>query len=483
MNRNMDVSIKQIDYLFSPRSIAVIGASNSPGKWGFGIISRILGQPTSFNVYPINPKENEVLGVRAYKRVIDVPGDVDFAVVVIPPEHVPAAMADCVSKGVKTALVITAGFREVGSDGAGLESEMIQIARQGGIRVVGPNCNGHFDTNSGLFTTGSPNIKPGPVGLISQSGNFGGFIVAEGVDRGIGFSKYVSSGNEADLTIEDYVEYLGEDEGTKIICAYVEGLKDGRRFFESAKKITKNKPIIMMKVGRTSEGASAAMSHTGSLSGVDDIHDAALQQSGVIRVTKVDEMLDVASALIRQPLPRGNRVGIVTGGGGFGVVATDACRSFGLEVPPLSKETIESLNRFMQPRWSHANPVDMAGDTYGSIPTLGSMLKTKDVDTVLAVSCLGFTPQAPDEIPVEVRKNLVQYQKQMVEGELDLMDGLIERIERYNKPLIVTSVSDRRRAKSIAKLLEHGIYTYRTPEDGARVIAYLVDYAAYLAQL
>jgi len=239
----------------------------------------------------------------------------------------------------------------------------------------------------------------------------------------------------------------------------------------------------MMKVGRTTEGASAAMSHTGSLSGADDIHDAALQQSGVIRVAKVDEMLDVASALIRQPLPRGKRVGIVTGGGGFGVVATDACRSFGLEVPPLSKVTIESLNRFMQSRWSHANPVDMAGDTYGSIPTLGSMLKTDDVDTVLAVSCLGFTPQAPDEIPVKIRKNLVQYQKQMVEGELDLMDGLIERIERYDKPLIVTSVSNRWRAKSIAKLLDHGIYTYRTPEDGARVISYLVDYATYLAHV
>ena len=477
----MKHSIKQIEYLFSPRSIAVIGASNSPGKWGFGIINRILRDAAAFKVYPINSKSTEVLGVKAFKKIVDVPGDIDFAVIVIPPKHVPVAMAECASKGVKTVLVITAGFREIGDDGLGLESEMIRIAKKGGIRVVGPNCNGHFNTTSGLFTTGGNDIKPGPVGLISQSGNFGGYIVNEGTERGIGFSKYVSSGNEADLTIEEYIEYLGEDRDTKVICAYVEGLKDGRRFLESAIKITRYKPIIIMKVGRTLEGASAAMSHTGSLSGSEDIHDAALRQSGVIRVGKVDEMLDVASALIRQPLPRGRRIGIVTGGGGFGVVATDACRNLGLEVPPLSRSTIESMNRFMQSRWSHANPADMAGDAYGSIPTLGSMLKTDDVDAVLAVSCLGYTPQSPDDVPEDIRENLVAYDREMMEGETNLMDGLMERIDRYRKPLIVTSVSDAGQSKAIDKLLKNGIYTYRTPEDGARIIAYLVDYAEYLA--
>jgi len=476
----VDFSLKNLDCLFTPRSVAVIGASEGFAKWGFAIFNQVLMGKGKYEIYPVNKNTGEVLGVKAYPKITDVPGDVDLAVLVIPPEHVPTAMADCVEKGVKAALVITAGFREIGQEGAALESEMIRAAKRGGIRLVGPNCNGHFDTTSRLFTTGPREIKSGPISLVSQSGNFGGFIVYQAVERGIGFSKYVSSGNEADLTIEDYLEYLGRDEKTRIICAYVEGLKDGKRFFRVAKEITKKKPIIMMKAGKTPEGASAVMSHTGSLSGSARIHDAALQQAGVITVERVDQMLDVASALIRQPLPRGRRVGIVTAGGGFGVVAADACRDLGLEIPPLSKETIESLSRFMQPRWSHANPVDMAGDPHLSIPTLGTMLKTDDVDAVLAVSCLGYMPQPLDEIAANVRKKLVQFQRQMVEGEKAFMNGLIERIERYDKPMIVAAVGNPKRAEAIAKLIDNDIYPYRTPEDGARVIAYMVKYGEYL---
>jgi acetyl-CoA synthetase (ADP-forming) len=478
--KSLDHSLRKIDHLFSPRAVAVVGASESFAKWGFGIFNQVLGGKGEFQVYPVNRNAGEVFGVKAYPKVNDIPGDVDLAIIVIPPEHVPAAIGDCVEKGVKAALVITAGFREIGPEGAVLESEMIRIAKRGGIRLVGPNCNGHFDTGSKLFTTGPREIKPGPISLISQSGNFGGFIVYQAVERGIGFNKYVSSGNEADLTIEDYLEYLGQDEKTRIICAYVEGLKDGKRFIRLAKEITKRKPIIMMKVGRTPEGASAALSHTGSLSGSALVHNAALRQSGVITVERVDQMLDVASALVRQPLPQGRRVGIVTAGGGFGVVATDACRSLGLEVPPLSGETIDRLSRFMPSRWSHANPVDMAGDPYLSIPTLGTMLKTDDVDAVLAVSCLGYTPQSPEEVAANVRQKFVQFQNQMVEGEKALMDGLLERMKRYNKPLIIAAVGDPKRAGAIAKLIDNDIYPYRTPEDGARVIAYLVRYGAYL---
>jgi len=478
----MEPSIKQLDYLFSPRSVAVIGASGGFGKWGFGVFNSILKYKSDFEVYPVNPGAKEILGVKAYKGVMDIPGKVDFAVIVIPPEYVPSAMRDCASKGVKVVLVITAGFREIGEDGARLETEFTQIAKQAGIRVAGPNCNGHFNTGSSLFTLGFGEVKPGPLSLISQSGNFGGFIIGQGMDRGVGFSKYVSSGNEADLTIEDYIEYLGEDPETKIICAYVEGFKDGRRFLNLAREITKKKPIIIMKVGRSREGANAAMSHTGSLSGSAVIHDAALKQTGVIQVRKVDEMLDVASALIRQPLPRGRRVGIVTGGGGFGVVATDACRNFDLEIPPLSEETINGLNRWMPARWSHANPVDMAGDPYGSIPTLGGMLKSDDVDAVLAVSCLGFTSQSLEDFPPEIREGFEKYQKQMTDGELTMMDGLIERVDRYRKPLIIASVSGRERSKAIAKLADNDIYTYRSPEDGARVMAYLADYSDYLSK-
>lgn len=478
----MDPSVRKMDYLFTPRSIAVIGASASFEKWGFGVISRLLEAKGDFKVYPVNPGAKEIMGVKAYPKVNDIPGNVDLAVIVIPPEYVPAAMADCASKDVKVVLVITAGFKEVGKEGTELETEMIRIARQAGIRVVGPNCNGHFNTGINLYTMGSSDIKPGPIGLISQSGNFGDFIVGQGTEKGIGFSKCVSSGNEADLTIEDYIEYLGDDPDTKVICAYVEGFKNGRRFFDLTREITKKKPIIIMKVGRTPEGANAAMSHTASLSGSDEIQDAIFRQTGVIRVGKVDEMLDVASALLFQPLPGGRRIGIATGGGGFGVVATDACKSMGLEIPPLSRSTIERLNRLMPPRWSHANPVDMAGDSYYAIPVLGSMLKASEVDAVLAVSCLGYYSESPKNFPSEIRDKLMRHHQEMADGELSAMEGLIERVHRYNKPLIIASVASPEQSRAIAKLAENHIFTYRYPEDGARILSYMVDYSEYLSK-
>ena len=257
-------------------------------------------------------------------------------------------------------------------------------------------------------------------------------------------------------------------------------MKDGRRFLELARRITPEKPILMMKVGRSAEGARAAMSHTASLSGSADIHDAAFKQAGVIQVGMVEEMLNVASALIRQPLPKGRRVGIVTGGGGFGVVATDACRRFGLEIPPLKEDTIERLNKYMPPRWSHANPVDMAGDTNKSMACCGNMLKADEVDAVLAVSCLGYSPSPPETTRRRSGKRRPRFDRQMQDMETEAMDGLIERVERYQKPFIVAAVASPQRSGAISKLIQNDIHTYRSPEDGARVLAYLADYSDFL---
>ena len=476
----MNPALENMHFLFHPRSVAVIGATDRFGTWGFGVINRML-RGGDFSVYPINPKGGEILGVKAFPKVTDVPGEVDLAVIVVPPQHVPGVMADCAAKGVKAAVIITAGFREVGEDGARLEAEVVRIARQAGIRFVGPNGNGHFHAQAGLFSMGGTRIQAGPISLVSQSGNFGGHIVSRGSEKGIGFSKYVSSGNEADLTIEDYIEYLGRDEATKVICAYVEGLKDGRRFLDVAREVTRLKPIVLMKVGRTPEGASAALSHTGSLSGSDQVNKAALKQAGIIRVGRVDEMLDAASALIRQPLPKGRRVGIVTGGGGFGVVAADACRDLGLEVPPLKAETIERLGRYMPERWSHANPVDMAGDSSKSLGCCGTMLKAEEVDAILAVSCLGYIPTPPEDCPPAIREKIAAYDRQMLEGEKAAMAGLLERIDRSGKPFIIAAVANVRQSQAMAELARNGIYTYASPEDGARVLAYLADYSDYLA--
>jgi len=473
---------KQLEYLFSPKSVAVIGASNNPGKWGFNIFSRALRTSSDIRVYPINPNAQDVLGVKACRSVIEVPEPVDLAVIVIPPQAVPVAMEECVEKGVKAAVVITAGFREVGGEGVELEEQVVRIAQRGGIRFAGPNCNGHFNTAVDFHTTGG-GTKKGPLALISQSGNFGGHILMRGAVRDIGFSKYVSSGNEADLHLEDYIEYFAEDKETRVICAYIEGLRDGRRFLELARRTTKKKPIIVMKVGRTEEGRQAAQSHTGALSGSDEIYEAAFRQSGVIRVDEVDDLFDVALALLRQPLPRGRRIGILTSGGGFGVVATDACRRSGLEIPPLTEETIQTLSKYLPARWSHANPVDMAGDTQGSYPSLGTLLKAENIDAVLGVGCVGYPSQDLGQdsgVGDSTRERVRQFTQQMVEGELNLVDGLVERVDRYGKPLILTATAGRGESKAVAKLEQNGIYGYPTPETGAKVLSHLVRYSAYV---
>lgn len=469
-----------LNHLFYPSSIAVVGASSTPGKWGFAIFSRLISSGTTAKIYPVHRSAPEILGHQAYRNLLEIPGPVDLVVIVVPLESVPTAMQECVDKGVKAAIIITAGFKETGGEGAELESEVLSIARKGGVRFVGPNCNGHFNSAIDLSTTDDAGVRPGPLALISQSGNFGGYILQRGAERGAGFSKYVSSGNEADLTIEDYLEYLAEDDETKVICAYIEGVKDGRRFFDLARRITSRKPIVVMKVGRSAEAARAVLSHTGALSGSDAVHDGIFRQCGVIRVDEVDELLDVALALVRQPLPRGRRVGIITVGGGFGVVAADACRRYGLEVPPLKEETIQTLNKYLPPRWSHSNPVDLAGTIEGSFGCIGNLLKADYIDAVLAVGMPGFPLDRFDYPGATVRGDIQEYVQRMVEAELQLVDGLIQRIDRYQKPVIITSLVGGGKPPAIAKLEENGIYACRTPEAGSKVISYLVGYARYM---
>ena len=272
-------------------------------------------------------------------------------------------MQDCAQKGVKVAIVITGGLAEVGEDGEKIEREIVAIARRGGIRVVGPNCLGHFDTFSGFYTVPFlPQVKKGSIALISQSGNSSQSILNHGLEMGLGFSKFISSGNEGDLRFVDYLEYLEQDEKTDVILGYVEGIREGRRFLEVATRITKKKPIVIMKAGRSDIGARAARSHSAALAGSNEVLDAAFKQCGVLRVDDLTEMVDVAVALLGQPLPRGRRVGVLAMGGGMAVMAADALRKEGLELPHLSASTMDTINTLLSQRWSRGNPVDPAGD-------------------------------------------------------------------------------------------------------------------------
>ncbi len=477
--------IQHLDYLFNPRSVAVIGASNIPGKWGCDILNLLLTRGQR-KVYPINKNRAEVLGVKAYPGLAEVPDTVDFAVITVSSEALPAAMEDCVRNGVKAALIISGGFAETGKEGAKAEQKIVEIARRGGIRFVGPNCAGHFNTHSELFTaTYLPPVKQGPASFVTQSGNLGLTVLAMGSEMGLGFSKYVSSGNEADSHFEDYLEYLGQDEETKVILGYVEGLREGKRFLKLAREITRKKPVVIMKVGRTDSGARAARSHTAALSGSDLVSDAAFKQAGVIRVEEVGELIEVALVLLGQPLPRGNRAAVLTVGGGLGVIAADALRRHGLEIPYLSPTTIDKLNSRLSGRWSRGNPVDASGDL--SYPCLLPLLEDENIDAVVIACAVwaaaGFS--AFMSTPPWDRNNLTdldQLLRAIEEESLKNLGVTMELMKRYQKPVILSAwVNNEVKGSELYRKLEGNYLTpYPTPDRAAKALSRLVEYSEYL---
>jgi len=377
--------IENLDPLFNPKSVAVIGATGDWNKWGF---STFLSTVDGFEgkVYPINDKEEIVLDHKAFKKITDVPGEVDLAVFVIPAPSIPAVMEDCVQKGVKAAVIISAGFAETGEEGRKLQDEVLEIARRGGIHFVGPNCMGFWSASSKLKATMIPlQISPGPLALVTQGGNLGAAIAMSANQRGLGFHRYVSCGCTADIPIEDYIEHFGEDPEVKVILTYIEGLEDGRRFIEKVKRVTPKKPVIALKPGKGEATARAIRSHSGVLCGYDEVYEEAFKKAGVLRAETPEEVLDIAIGFLMQPLPQGRNVAIVTPGGSYGVICTDDCLSNGLDVVKLPEETIAEFDKIFPPRWSHGNPVDPAGDrnlvAFLKAPEM--ILKLDEVDALI----------------------------------------------------------------------------------------------------
>lgn len=353
--------VRQLDLIFKPRSMAVIGASNSPGKWGNRMVTTPIASGYRGPIYPVNPGEKEICGMTAYARVQDIPGPVDMAVIVVPAPFAPRAMHDCAEKGIKGVVMITAGFAETGAQGRALQEELVRIANANGIRFVGPNGNGIHSSAVDLSLTFGNSVRKGRISFVSQSGTFGGAMAEVASSKGYGISKFVSIGNQADLKASEYLEYLAEDPDTGAIVFYMEGFKDGRRFFEIARQVVRHKPILIYKAGRTEAAARATMSHTSSIAGSDIVFSAMCRQAGIIRANEAFQLFDMAEALVSQPIPKGNRVAII-GSGGQGVVISDTCESLGLKVPALDRKTGLKLKEGMAP---HApvpsNPVDFAG--------------------------------------------------------------------------------------------------------------------------
>ncbi|MCP4756207.1 MAG: hypothetical protein GY866_35545 [Proteobacteria bacterium] len=471
----MKTVVEQLNFIFKPRSVAVIGASNSPMKWGGRMVERPVSSGYRGAFYPINTKGERILGLQSYKSVLDVPGDIDLAVITVPVRAVPGVMKECAQKGVKGVVCITAGFAEVGEEGKAMQNEMTAIAQKAGIRVVGPNCMGIWSAEGNLNLSFHQTLRSGPISFISQSGTFGGYLSEVANSKGYGLSKFVSIGNQADLTEADYLEYLAEDEQTGVIVFYIEGFKNGRRFFNLASDVVKKKPIVIFKAGRTEAGTRATMSHTASLAGSDEVFDSMCRQAGLIRSQEALQTFDMAEALSGQPVAPGRRVAIL-GSGGQCVVTADACNLLGLEVPSLEAEAVRGLKKLLPP---HAplptNPVDFAGAMRGPLEeahVVETLLQQDYIDGVIAnvpINPMAWSYQAN---PGRIQQPLLDLTKAAIEG----AEYFASLPQKYKKPIV--AVRFRKFQNDIvADILKGaGIPLYDTPEECARAMYALARY-------
>ncbi|MEF8832615.1 MAG: CoA-binding protein [Candidatus Thermoplasmatota archaeon] len=442
-----------LDGMFWPDNVAVIGASNQEGKVGNAIM-KSLKRKFEGDIFPVNIKEDQILGFKAVESVTDIKEDVDLALISLPAKIVPDIMEECGRSGIKNVIVVSAGFSEAGRED--LEKEVKEIVDKYDMNLIGPNCLGVYNPWIELDTIFNPPERqarpdPGSAAFLSQSGAFGAAILDWFSESNIGLSKFVSYGNRADIDEADLIEYISEDEKTDYLIFYIEGVKDGRRFFEAAKE--SKKPILAIKSGRTEKGSSAATSHTASLAGKDGVYDGAFKQSKVIRLKTLREMFNVAKALSFQPLPEGNKVGIVTNGGGAGVMSTDSLIDKGLKLATFSDQTKNKFRREVEGGVipDHAtikNPVDIVGDATSERykRAMEITLEDDDVD-VLIVVCL-FQSPALDNAIVEK----------------------LEMMQEKGKPIITISSGGEFTHKMADKIEKKGLPVYQTPEDAVQAV-------------
>lgn len=404
-----------LKHLLSPASIAVIGASRDQGKWGYKVYDNIKSGTYEGSVYPVNPTADEVQGDKCYPDVREVPGDIDLAVVIVPSYHALKVVEDCGEKGVKALSVITAGFSETGGAGAALERAILERTRHYHMRMLGPNTMGFINMSIGLNASIVPKMPvKGEISFISQSGALGLALVDWSIGSQLGLNCVVSTGNKADVSEADLLGYFEKDDNTWTIAMYIEGLKDGRKFMEAAMKV--KKPVLAIKAGVSQAGARAAASHTGSLAGSDSVYNAAFRQCGVIRVEGVEEMFDAAMALSTQPKPKGNRVAILSNGGGAAIMASDACERRGMRVPPLNKYTRAGIARLLPAFASVKNPIDTVAKSDYAVyrEAMDALLKDDDIDCVMALYVHGGFTDAMEPARAVVDAAKERYPKPIV---------------------------------------------------------------------
>jgi acetyltransferase len=446
----------QLDAIFRPETVAVIGATDRPGSVGRTIMWNLVSSPFGGTVFPVNSKRPSVLGIKAYPSVSEVPQKVDLAVIVAPAPAVPGIIAECAEAGVVGAIVISAGFREAGPEGAELEERVLEEARKGRMRIIGPNCLGVMNPNTGLNATfAGAMARPGSVGFLSQSGALLTAILDRSFQENVGFSNIVSAGTMMDVGWGDLIYYLGDDPKTKSIVVYMESVGDARSLLSAAREVALTKPIIVIKAGRTEAAGKAAASHTGSLTGSDEVLDAAFSRSGVLRVSAISELFAMAEVLGKQPRPRGPRLTILTNAGGPGVLATDALIGGGGELAEISPQTMEKLNDVLPAPWSHGNPVDVLGDADPEryAKALETAAEDPESDGLLVV----LTPQDMTD-PTATAERLAPY------------------ASKTGKPVLASWMGGAEIAAGESVLNGAGIPTFEFPDDAARAFTNMWRY-------
>lgn len=441
--------------LFEPSSVAVIGASQEEGKLGHDILRNLIQAGCKAALYPVNPKASKILGLKAYPRIDTIEGGVEMAVIVVPAKFVPEVMEQCGKIGVKAAVIISGGFREVGAEGQGLETALREIAAKCRIRVVGPNCQGINNPHAGLCATWPLVTRKGPIAVITQSGTVGAAMSCWAEQEGIGISKCVALGNRIDINECDLIEYFCQESNTRVIAVYLEGVADGQRFIQVCSAASKKKPIVALKPGRTAAGVKAMQSHTKSLAGRDEIFDAVCRKTGVIRVDTVEQLLDAAKALAFLNPPKGKGTLIVTSSGGSGILASDTAQRLGFELPEPDKDAKQKLAAVLPSQCVLSNPFDLTmttADRYELV--IEEMAKDSEISSFVAI--FG-----------------------------DPIAGAAEAIDRArkstDKPIIVVYLggSDTERIER-SKMHEIGIPAFPSPERGVTALYALLKYSRYL---
>jgi acetyltransferase len=452
---SIESRVANLNAVFSPKSIAVVGASTRDGTVGNGLFRNLLIGGYQGCVYPVNPKSDHVLGVHAYDAITEIPGDVDLAVLIVPSKVILKVIDQCAEKGVKGLITISAGFKETGKEGAELEKEVQKKVREYGMALIGPNCLGVMNSDPEVkmnATFASKMIDPGKLAFISQSGALCTSVLDFAEDRLLGFSKFVSFGNKADINETDLLNYLAEDDQTSVIAFYLEDIGDGRGFMEAAHHAfwKKGKPILALKSGRSAEGAKAVSSHTGSLAGSDRVYDALLAQSGIQRVDSVAELFDYADLYTSQPLPRGNRLGIVTNAGGPGIMATDAAVRSGLKLAEIQDATKDKMRDKLPPSAALGNPVDVIGDARSDRyeAAVRTVMEDDNVDMGLVI----LTPQSMTDVD-----NIARIIPKAIQG--------------LDKPVVTAFMGVADVAEGTRILAENDVPNYAFPEDAVRALS------------